>query len=178
MRGFRTNNTQELLKMRWREPTLSIHGIEGAFSGKGGKTVIPYRVVAKVSMRLVPNQDPEKIAELFKDYIEKLFASYHSPNELTVHTMGTGSWWLAPYDNKYFKVAEQATVDVWGEKPQYTREGGSIPIVPFLENIFSAPALLLPVGQSTNRAHSQNERIRILNMQNSRKLFSLFVKNL
>lgn len=173
-----TDKTKELLLRRWREPTLSLHGIEGAFSGKGSKTVIPSKVIGKVSMRLVPEQDPEKVADLFSQHIQQEFSKLKSPNKLVVRTLGTGEWWLGDLSNPLFRLSAEAIEDVWGLSPLYTREGGSIPIVPFMEQIFDAPVILLPVGQSSDNAHSQDERIRLLNLTNSVKVQKLFYQKL
>ena len=159
-------NVKELLIKRWREPTLSIHGIEGAFSGPGGKTVIPRTVIGKVSMRLVPDQDPKGIADLFRSFVEAEFKKMDSPNHLAVETLSTGEWWVGDPSNYLFSAADEAIQEVWKHKPMYTREGGSIPIVPFLERTFEAPAMMLSIGQGTDGAHSQNEKIRILNLEN------------
>lgn len=148
----------------WRNPCLSLHGIEGAFSGPGSKTVVPAKVTGKVSMRLVPDQDPQRIADLFKTHVEKEFEKLDSPNELDVETLGTGAWWYGKFDNFLYQSASKAIEEYWNMKPLFTRSGGSIPIIPFMENIFDAPAIGIGVGQLTDGAHSQNERIRIKNL--------------
>ncbi|MHA2250548.1 MAG: M20/M25/M40 family metallo-hydrolase [Candidatus Kariarchaeaceae archaeon] len=170
VKALQFDNVKKVLLHKWRYPTISIHGIEGAFSGPGGKTVIPSRVTGKVSMRLVPDQDPKEIGELCKKQVEEIFAQLESPNTLSVEAISTGDWWVGNPDNFLFKAADQAIFDVWKQKPMYTREGGSIPIVPFMEKTFDAPAMLLSIGQSTDQAHSQNERIRIENLVNGKEV--------
>ncbi|MHA2503375.1 MAG: M20/M25/M40 family metallo-hydrolase [Candidatus Kariarchaeaceae archaeon] len=167
--------TTTLMNM-WRNPALSIHGIEGAFYGPGGKTVVPGKVIGKVSMRLVPNQDPVKIAELFTKYVEKVFAEMKSPNELIVHTHGTGDWWYGQIDNFLFESAKTAIEDYWDMTPNYARSGGSIPIIPFMEKLFSAPAIGMGTGQSSDGAHSQNERIRVKNLVGAKEVLYRIMK--
>lgn len=75
---------EQLLMSNWRYPSLSIHGIEGAFSGSGFKTVIPRKVIGKFSIRLVPNQSPQKITKIVKDYIDSVWEKRQSPNKLKV----------------------------------------------------------------------------------------------
>jgi acetylornithine deacetylase/succinyl-diaminopimelate desuccinylase-like protein len=173
-----SDDKSTLLMKKWRMPTFSFHGIEGAFSGPGGKTVIPWKVTAKVSMRLVPDQVPEDIADLFIKQVETLWSVLNSPNKMKVSTLNTGEWWLGDPKNYLFKAADAAIQDIWGQKPIYQRQGGSIPIVPFMERTFEAPAMLLSVGQSTDSAHSQNEKIRILNLLNGKKVIRQMLSNL
>ena len=171
---LRSQNEIEVLKMKWRNPTLSIHGIEGAFSGTGGKTVIPAKISGKVSMRLVPDQDPDEIAKLCTEFLNECWKKLKTANKLKVKVIATGDWWLGNIDNKYFNAAASATFDVWKTKPIFTREGGSIPIVPFLEQTFNCPAIMIPIGQGNDGAHSQNEKIRIQNLINGKNLLKIF----
>lgn len=158
------DDTTKTLMNQWRNPCLSIHGIEGAFSGPGAKTVVPGTVKAKVSMRLVPDQDPDKIADLFTTYVNEMFEDMDSPNEMEVVTLGTGNWWYGNINNFLFESATTAIENYWEQTPNYARSGGSIPIIPFMEEVFDAPAIGLGVGQSSDGAHSQNERLRIKNL--------------
>jgi di- and tripeptidase len=92
--------------------------------------------------------------------------------------MNTGEWWVGDPSNYLFKAADAAIQEVWNQKPMYTREGGSIPIVPFMERVFDAPAMMLSIGQSTDSAHSQNEKIRILNLINGKEVIKKMLLNL
>jgi Cys-Gly metallodipeptidase DUG1 len=159
-----SSDPKQIMLNMWRYPALSIHGIEGAFYGQGGKTVVPGTVKGKVSMRLVPNQDPDKIAALFKEYVEKEFFKLNSPNKLHVKNLGNGDWWYGDLNNFLFQAGKKSIIDYWGIEPDFARSGGSIPIIPFMEKIFNAPAMGLGVGQSSDGAHSQNERIRVKNL--------------
>lgn len=176
--GLRTLLKEEdpvqILMDNWRNPAISIHGIEGAFYEKGAKTVIPAKVIGKVSMRLVPNQEPEKIAELFRTYVENLFKELNSPNELTVHTIGTGDWWYGDPESFLYKTGTKVLKEHWGSEPTLTRSGGSIPIIPFMEKLFDAPAIAIGIGQNSDGAHSQNERIRISNLVGGKEVLKKF----
>ncbi len=160
---FQQNSKTTLMNM-WRNPSLSIHGIQGAFSGSGSKTVVPASVTGKVSMRLVPNQDPKTISEIFIAYVNKIVENMNTPNSISVEPIGLGEWWYGDVNNFLFDSAKSAIENYWGKEPNFVRSGGSIPIIPFMEKTFNAPAIGLPVGQSSDGAHSQNERLRIENL--------------
>ncbi len=172
-----TEDVKQHLIKRWREPNFSIHGFRYAFSGEGGKTVIPRRVEAKCSVRTVPDQKPEVLASQFKQFIEQKFKDLNSTNRLKFTVLSTGDWWLGDIQTPLYKNAEAAIKQVWGISPVYTREGGSIPIIPFMENLFQAQAIMLPVGQASDSAHSQNERIRIKNLTNGKEVIKLLINS-
>lgn len=169
---------KEVLMNTWRHPSISLHGIEGAFSGKGGKTVIPAKVIGKVSVRLVPDQNPQQIADLFTKHVEKLFEKQNSQNNLLVHALGTGDWWLGDTNNFLFEVGRKVLKEYWNIEPSFVRSGGSIPIVPFMEKLLEAPAVSLGIGQDSDGAHSQNERIRIKNLVGGKEVLKLYFKAL
>ncbi|MHA1992539.1 MAG: M20/M25/M40 family metallo-hydrolase [Candidatus Hodarchaeales archaeon] len=160
----------EVLMNMWRNPCLSIHGIQGAFSGPGLKTVVPGNVIGKVSMRLVPDQDPEEIGNLFIKHVESEYNKLDSPNTLNVKMSGEGDWWYGDLNNYLFKHGFDALKEYWGIEPALTRSGGSIPIVPFMEKIFDAPAMGFGVGQESDGAHSQNERLRVKNLVGAKEV--------
>ena len=177
--GLPTEDPKQVLMNMWRYPSLSIHGIQGAYSGPGSKTVIPAKVIGKVSMRLVPDQNPQEIANLFTSYITKEFEALQSPgNTLTVRVLGTGDWWYGNVNNFLFKSAEKAITEYWKISSLYARSGGSIPIIPFMEKIFEAPALGFAIGQSTDGAHSQNEHVRIKNIVGAKEVLKLMLKGM
>ena len=175
---WETEDPKKILMNMWRYPSLTIHGIEGAFSGPGGKTVIPGKVIGKVSMRLVPDQNPGEIAKLFKTYITKEFEKLHSPNNISFTINATGDWWVGNPDNFLYKANAKAIEQYWKIKPSYTRHGGSIPIIPFMEKLFNASSIGVSTGQSTDGNHSQNEKIRIKNFEGSKEVIKLFLKEL
>lgn len=167
-----------LLMGRWRYPSLSLHGIEGAFSDTGAKTVIPAKVIGKFSIRLVPDQDPESIGKLTKDYLEKLFAKFGSPNKLDVNLSHGAKAWLSSITHPNYEAASKAIERVYGMKPDYTREGGSIPITSAFEDCTQMNVLLLPVGACDDMAHSQNEKFDRLNLVNAIKVLGVYLHEL
>lgn len=109
---------------RWRFPSLSLHGIEGAFSAPGAKTVIPAKVVGKFSIRTVPDMDIDKTNQCVYDYVKKEFAKLGSKNTMNVFAQHCGKWWVASPKHWNFTAAAKATERVWGVQPDFTREGG------------------------------------------------------
>lgn len=157
------SDKKDILMHRWRYPSLSLHGIEGAFSGVGEKTVIPAKVSGKFSIRTVPNITSSKLTELVSAYCTEKFAQLHSPNKFSVQLMHDGDYWLSDPFNKAFSAAKKATNLVWGVDPDFIRDGGSIPITLTFEKELNTNAVLLPMGRGDDGAHSINEK---LNMDN------------
>jgi len=157
------NDKKSILQHRWRYPSLSIHGIEGAFSESGAKTVIPSKVIGKFSIRTVPNMESNKLTELVKNHIEQDFKNLNSPNNLKVELIHDGDYWLSNPFNENFTAAKKATKTVWGIEPDLTREGGSIPITLTFEKELKTSVLLLPIGRGDDGAHSTNEKLDVSN---------------
>jgi len=160
---------------RWRYPTLSLHGIEGAFSGAGAKTVIPRKVMGKFSLRLVPNQDPKDIATCVEKHLNTEFDKLGSPNRMWIKAHHGAKSWLSSFDHPNYVAAEKAIEQVYGQKPDFTREGGSIPIAGWLEDATQMNVLLLPVGACDDMAHSQNEKFDRKNMSNAIKVLGVYL---
>jgi Cys-Gly metallodipeptidase DUG1 len=118
------DSAERTLMARWRYPSLSIHGVEGAFSAPGAKTVIPARVIGKFSIRTVPNMESDDVNRLVFDYIEKEFAKLHSKNTVAVKLQHGGHWWVASPQHWNFRAASKAVQQVFGVEPDMTREGG------------------------------------------------------
>jgi acetylornithine deacetylase/succinyl-diaminopimelate desuccinylase-like protein len=135
-------------------PTLDIHGLAGGFSGAGKKTVIPARALAKVSMRLVPDQDPEEIARLFIQYLESLVPP---TVELTVRTLGTARPAYVDYKAPAIRAAHRAYELGFGRSPVYMRGGGSLPIVSDLQDVLGVPVVMMGFGLPDDNAHAPNE---------------------
>jgi len=169
------DNKKDILLHRWRYPTLSLHGIEGAFSGPGAKTVIPAKVTGKFSLRLVPHQDPQKIEALVKDHIEKEFQKLNSPNKMELSMLHGAKAWVSDPHHPNYQAACKAIERVFGQAPDMTREGGSIPIAGAIEDATGMNVLLLPVGACDDMAHSQNEKYNKLNMMNAIKVLGLYL---
>lgn len=164
-----------LLMARWRFPTLSLHGIEGAFSGSGAKTVIPSKVIGKFSLRLVPDQNPKRIDQVVTKHLETEFAKLESPNKMKVTSLHSAKAWLSSTNHPNYKAAAEAIKQVYGQYPDFTREGGSIPITSYLEDATGMNVLLLPVGACDDMAHSQNEKFNVSNMLNAIKVLGIYL---
>jgi acetylornithine deacetylase/succinyl-diaminopimelate desuccinylase-like protein len=147
----------------WARPTCDVNGIFGGYQAKGAKTVLPSWGGAKVSMRLVPDQDPAEIARLFTDHVQriaprgvKVEVSYlHGASPVIVETEGP-----------LVEAAMEAMADVWGNRPVRVREGGSIPIVGTFASVLGGPVLLLGFGLNDDALHSPNEKFNISHYYN------------
>ncbi|WVQ83904.1 hypothetical protein IAT38_006048 [Cryptococcus sp. DSM 104549] len=166
---------EELVRV-WRQPSFSIASITS--SGSGNKTVIPRKVSADISIRIVPDQDLDVIVGGLKEFCEKTFAGLQSPNEFEIKVTHSASWWLTSLDSPYFKALESSVADVWGVKPLKIREGGTVPTVFWLEKEFGAPCVHLPLGQSSDAGHLANERMRLLNLRNGKRVIEAYLTRL
>ena len=149
-----------VLERLWARPTLEVNGICGGFIGEGAKTVIPAKAMAKISMRLVPNQDPDKIAQLFEDYVRKIAP----PSvELTVTRMHGGKPWVTPIHHSAIQAAARALEKGFGKRPVYVREGGSIPVVATFQELLGLPSVLMGIGLPDENSHAPNEKLDLFN---------------
>jgi acetylornithine deacetylase/succinyl-diaminopimelate desuccinylase-like protein len=151
------------LERTWARPTFEVNGLLSGFTGEGAKTVLPAVAMAKISMRLVPDQDPDVIAELFENYVHEI-----APKtvEVKVTRMHGGRPWMAPHDSPYFKAAARAIEKGFGRAPVFTREGGSIPVVSTFERELGLPSVLFGVGLPDENAHAPNEKLDLSNFHN------------
>jgi acetylornithine deacetylase/succinyl-diaminopimelate desuccinylase-like protein len=149
------------LERTWARPTFDVNGLLSGFTGEGSKTVIPATAMAKVSMRLVPNQDPDKIAALFDAYVRKV-----TPKtvELKVTRMHGGNPWMTDLDNRFVQAAGRAIEQGFGKRAVYMREGGSIPIVFTFQQELGVPSLLFGIGLPDENAHAPNEFLNLDNL--------------
>ena len=115
---------ERTLMSRWRYPSLSVHGVEGAFYGTGAKTVIPAKVIGKFSIRTVPNIESDKLDQLVFKYVKDVFSKLGSKNSLNVQLVHAGPWWVASPKHWNFEAASKAVEKVFGVRPDMTREGG------------------------------------------------------
>lgn len=141
-------------------PTLDVNGIWGGYIGEGAKTVLPSVAQAKISMRLVPHQDPDKITELFKAHFESL-APASVKVEVNPHHGGKPS--VTPTDTIEYKAAHLAMIDTFGKEPIPKREGGSIPIVALFEEVLGLKSILMGFGLDSDGLHSPNEHYGLFN---------------
>jgi acetylornithine deacetylase/succinyl-diaminopimelate desuccinylase-like protein len=144
----------------WARPTLEVHGMPGGFTGAGAKTVIPARASAKVSMRLVPDQDPVEVFELYQAYVRSL-----CPRgiRIDVKLLGAGEAIVVDTDNRFVQVAADAMREVYGKETVFIRTGGSIPIVAAFGKHLHAPSLLMGFGLPDCAAHGPNEKFALSN---------------
>ncbi len=147
-KGFST------LERLWARPTLDCNGIIGGFTGKGAKTVLPSKATAKISMRLVPDQKPAKVAKMFKKYIQSIAPKSVKVTVRDLHGALPG---LTPLDSPAALAASDAMAKAFGKKTVFIREGGSIPIVNVFANKLKAPVVLMGLGLDSENLHSPNE---------------------
>ena len=141
-------------------PTLDPNGIWGGYQGEGAKTVIPSKAFAKFSTRLVPNQNPEKIAKLVEKHVRKLLpGSVHCKFEV----LSTGKPWVAAYHAPIFHVAQAALQKGFGKRAVFIREGGSIPFVTQMHDTFKVPCVLIGFGLPDENAHAPDEHLALEN---------------
>ncbi len=139
-------------------PTLDINGMWSGWTGPGPKTIIPQKAGAKLSSRLVGNQDPHKIYQLLKDYIEAI-----TPQtvKVTVRLVTTGMPALIPFDLPEMQAAARAYEKAWGHAPVFTRGGGSIPVVADIASLLKIPVVMMGYGLDSDGLHSPNEHYSI-----------------
>jgi acetylornithine deacetylase/succinyl-diaminopimelate desuccinylase-like protein len=148
------------LERLWARPTLEVHGIWGGFSGEGAKTVIPARAGAKLSCRLVPDQDPDAIAALVAEHLERLAP----PGvRVRVERLHGGRPVVTPLDHPALQAAGRAVERGFGKPPSFIREGGSIPFVATLVEELGLPCILLGVGLPDEHTHAPNEFFHLTN---------------
>lgn len=148
------------LERTWTRPTLELNGIFGGFSGEGIKTVLPAEAGAKITCRLVPDQDPEEIVDKLKAHIEK-----HKPAGVTVTVteFDKGKPFITPFDHPAIQAAGRSYEKVYHVPTAYTRGGGSIPIVAAFDEILELPVVLMGFGLSTENFHAPNEHFHLEN---------------
>ncbi len=149
-----------VLYRTWARPTLEVHGMPGGFTAKGAKTVIPARASAKVSMRLVPDQDPDEILKKYTDYVMS-FCPKGIQLKIQVHSKGPAS--VVDTDNKYIRAANVALHEVFHKDTVYIRSGGSIPIVSDFQNELKIPTVMMGMGLPDDNLHAPNEKFHIPN---------------
>jgi acetylornithine deacetylase/succinyl-diaminopimelate desuccinylase-like protein len=151
------------LERTWARPTCDVNGLYGGYQGDGAKTVLPARAGAKVSMRLVPEQDPQKVGRLFREYVERI-----APDDVRVEIKELHGAQPVLIDVKgpIAEAAMAAQEEIWGAPPVLVREGGSIPIVATFAEVLEAPILLVGFGLPDDRLHSPNEKFNISHFYN------------
>jgi len=164
-----------VLERRWVRPTLDVHGISGGFAGEGMKTVIPARAAAKISMRLVPDQDPEEIARRFTRKVHRLAP----PGvRVQVKVLASGRPVLVDPTHPAMRAAARALEETFGRPPVFIREGGSIPVVSHFHEILQAPTVLMGFGLPDDNLHAPNERFHLANFSRGIRAVARFLQYL
>ncbi|WP_136667422.1 dipeptidase [Flavobacterium sp. H122] len=165
--GYTTNERNSI------RPTLDVNGIWGGYTGEGAKTVIASKAFAKISMRLVPNQDWEEITELFQKHFESI-APKAVKVKVTPHHGGQG--YVTPIDSIGYQAAAKAYQDSFGVEPIPVRSGGSIPIVALFEKELKSKTIMMGFGLDSDAIHSPNEHYGIFNYLKGIETIPLFYK--
>ena len=154
-------------------PTLDVNGIWGGYIGEGAKTVLPSKASAKISMRLVPNQQSDKMTNMFTKHFESI-----APDGVTVKVRPHhgGEPYVTPTDSKEYRAAERAMEESFGKKPVPTRGGGSIPIVALFEKELGLKTILMGFGLDSDAIHSPNEHFGLFNFYKGIETIPLFFK--
>jgi acetylornithine deacetylase/succinyl-diaminopimelate desuccinylase-like protein len=155
-------------------PTLDVNGIWGGYTGEGAKTVLPSKAFAKISMRLVPNQDPDKITELFARH----FKAIAPPSvKVEVHAHHGGLPVVTPTDTPEYQAAAEAMKTTFGKDPIPQRGGGSIPIVALFEQVLGVKTVLMGFGLDSDSIHSPNEHYGLFNYYKGIETIPYFFQN-
>jgi len=149
-----------VLERTWARPTLDVHGMPGGFIGAGAKTVIPAKALAKISMRLVPDQTPTESFAAYKAYVESIVPK---GVEVEVRLIHSGDPIVVSTDNPYLKAATEAMHEVFGKETVFVRGGGSIPIVGDFVRELKIPTLLMGFGLPDDNLHAPNEKFHLAN---------------
>jgi acetylornithine deacetylase/succinyl-diaminopimelate desuccinylase-like protein len=155
-------------------PTLDVNGIWGGYTGEGAKTVLPSKAFAKISMRLVPNQNSDKISAIFQKYFESV-----APKgvKITVKPHHGGEPFVVSPENPAYKAASAAMEETYGKKPVPTRGGGSIPIVALFKKELGLDSILFGFGLDSDALHSPNEHYGLFNYYKGIETIPLFYKH-
>jgi acetylornithine deacetylase/succinyl-diaminopimelate desuccinylase-like protein len=164
-----------IIEQIWIRPTMELNGIWGGYIEEGAKTVIPSKAYAKLSTRLVPDQDTAKIAKLVERHIRKLLPK---SVKCDFKVLSTGKPWAAPYTHPIFQKAIHALEQGFGKKAVFIREGGSIPFVTQMHDTFKVPCVLLGFGLPDENAHAPDEHIALENYFGGIKSVALFYESL
>jgi len=154
-------------------PTFDVCGIWGGYTGEGAKTVLPSKAFAKISCRLVPNQDHHKIAALFKEHFESIAPKTVKVEVTSLHG---GQGYVCPIDLPAYRAAEKAYIDTYGKRPVPVRSGGSIPIISTFEQVLGIKTILMGFGLESDAIHSPNENFALEQFFNGIRTIPLFYK--
>ena len=164
-----------VLYRTWARPTLEVHGMPGGFTAPGAKTVIPAKAAAKVSMRLVPNQDPDDILKRYTAFVKKL-----TPKgiDTKIKVWSKGPACVVGTDNHYIKAATEALHETFKKDTVFIRSGGSIPIVTDFQDVLKIPSVMMGFGLPDDNLHAPNEKFHIPNFHRGIETICLFFEKL
>ena len=173
--GYAGEKGFTIVEQLWGRPTLELNGIWGGYMGEGAKTVIPSKAHAKFSTRLVPNQNPQKVAKLVEKHIRKML-----PKTVICkfEVLSTGKPWTAPFQAPIFTKAQGALEKGFGKKAVFIREGGSIPFVTQMHDTFKVPCVLIGFGLPDENAHAPDEHLALENYFGGIKAIAYFYQAL
>lgn len=163
------------LERRWVRPTVDVNGLFGGFMGDGSATIIPHKMGAKISMRIVPNQDPKKISAAFD---EALMAAAPKGVSVGVETYGSCSPYVCPLDLPALQSAAAAIETAFGKKPVMIREGGSLPILPMFKQVLGAESIMMGFCRPDCNAHGPNEFFHLSDLWGGIRASACFADNL
>ena len=164
-----------VLERTWARPTLEVHGMPGGFIGAGGKTVIPAKASAKISMRLVPDMRPDEIFKLYSDFVQSIVPK---GIEIKIKSFSMADPIVINTDNKYVKASTAAMKDVFNKETVFIRSGGSIPIVADFEKHLKIPSVMMGFGLPDDNLHAPNEKFHIPNFYRGIESIILFFQRL
>ena len=151
LKKLRTSDVRETVQAIWSRPTFEVHGISGGYQGPGIKTVVPASAEAKISMRLVPDQDPNRVFTLVRDFVKQ-----HNPDVKVIRGGGLQPY-LGPFSGPYAEAVRKAMHFGFGKTPSFIREGGSIGAVVTLDQLLKVPVMFLGLSLPEHGYHAPNE---------------------
>jgi acetylornithine deacetylase/succinyl-diaminopimelate desuccinylase-like protein len=166
LRRMREGDAADIARRIWARPTFEVHGIVGGYTGPGVKTAIPYRAEAKISMRLVPNQDPDKILRLVRAFIKKRNPDIEILPEPFLRP------YLGPYQGRFAEAAKEAMRTSFGKTPAFVREGGSIGAVVTMQKYLKAPIVFMGLSLPEHGYHAPNENFDWEQASGGMKMFA------
>ncbi len=161
------------LEKLWTRPTLEVNGMLSGYTGEGAKTVLPGKSMAKVSCRLVPDQDPDTVEKLLKAHVKKFMPAGVTVDVKALHG---GKPWRADLDGKIFDAARRSLMAAFGRAPVIVGEGGSIPVVGDFERVLKAPVLLVGFGLPGENAHAPDEWIAVDNIRRGLRAMAMLLE--
>jgi acetylornithine deacetylase/succinyl-diaminopimelate desuccinylase-like protein len=172
LKSLRTNDNGDAAKRIWAMPTFEVHGIVGGYSGPGVKTIVPHHAEAKISMRLVPDQDPEKAFKLLSDFVKS-----RNP-DVVIEREGSLRPFLGDFSGPYAQAAKQAMTEAFGKEPAFVREGGSIGAVVSMQKVLNTPIMFLGLSLPEHGYHAINENYDWQQASGGMKMFVSYFNTL